>query len=377
MALHHNTRISTSGLKFAYDRQNQKSWKGAATTNELLGETWWGDGTTQSGFDAKSVVAVTDPNLMYKGLSTYLWTPGTSKNCYLHSNGADVDNTRTSTEWTFSCFVRRDDGAAITSMNVYMYYPSSDGASAGTIIDVGGGWYLIYRVRTGASSYISLAGFTGMANTTKYYLSGVMLSKSQVPHYPTPVNTSRSSTESVIDLTRNTTATVSNLTYAADNTFSFDGSTGNITLDSVLTGDETTPFTLLAIAKTTSAAGWKTIIGTGGTLRQIGFNGTTFRYGINGGGGGILYNASAVTANQWYHVALTFDGTTYLGYLDNTQYTGSVGTRTGTITNHYLGTYSGSTEILDGEIQYAAIYDRTLSQSEISQHYNAFRERLG
>ena len=124
--------LSESGLVLALDGANFKSFKGEATTNELLDIIWGSDG-------GGSGTLVTDNNLKYNGYPTYYYTPGTSLNSYLY--GGNLDSGRTSTVWTFSCYVKREDSAPISYLGVYMYYPSSDGYDSGSIQDVGIGWY--------------------------------------------------------------------------------------------------------------------------------------------------------------------------------------------------------------------------------------------
>lgn len=229
MGINYSPKIVTDGLIFYYDMGNSlKSWKGAPATNLVFtNPTWVGDGSNQGAFVKESVL-VTDDNLTYQGLKTFLYSPGTSLNCYLQA-GSDFP-TIDSTQWTFNCYVKRQDGAAITTMNVYMYYPSSDGSAAGTVEDAGDGWYRIYRTRTGSSNSISLAGFTGMASSVKYYLSGAMLTATTVPVAPLAGTETRSNTQSILDLTNNNTVTANSLTYASDNTFSFNGVDNSITI---------------------------------------------------------------------------------------------------------------------------------------------------
>jgi len=185
MGVYAGPEIANDGLVLALDAANSKSFRGVETTNELLDITWIGDG-------GGTGTLVTDNNLRYNGYPTYYYTPGTSLNSYL--NGADVDAARTSTVWTFSCYVKREDSAPITSLSVYMYYPSSDGFAAGTIQDVGNGWYRISRTRTGTISNITLCGFTGFASGVKYYLSGAQLEKKLNPSTYVLTNTTRGST---------------------------------------------------------------------------------------------------------------------------------------------------------------------------------------
>ena len=223
MALAHSPSIVTNGLVFAYDMANtQKSWKGKPSTNYIKATpTWAGDGVNQSSF-TKGSVEITNPIFMYYGLKTFLWSPGASLNCYLQSDDIVGGTATTSATWTFSCYVKAEDSRPITALNVYMYFPTGDGASTGTITDAGNGWYRISRTRTGTESYIALAGFTGFVANIRYYLSGAMLTKDDMTVGPLAGDTTRSTANNIVDLTGRSTATAGSLTYNSDNTFNFD-----------------------------------------------------------------------------------------------------------------------------------------------------------
>jgi hypothetical protein len=167
-------------------------------------------------------------------------------------------------------------------------------------------------------------------------------------------------------------------TYSAANGGSlvFNGINNTVTLGAVLSGNTVTPFTLMAWTKTSTAAGWQTVVGTAGTYRQIGFSGTTFYWGGNAGAGNSLVSGGVVTANIWYHLAFTFDGTTGYGYLNTIQTTGSIGSNGGTIGNSILSSY-GAGEYLNGNISNVQIYNRALSAAEIDQNFQATRDRYG
>jgi len=167
--------------------------------------------------------------------------------------------------------------------------------------------------------------------------------------------------------------------------FTFDGTDDYAqTTAQILSGTTSTSFTLEAVAMSTTAVSWQTVLGTAGTLRQIGFNGTSFYWGGNGGGGNSFVNGGTISANTWYHLAFTFDGTTGslgtgYGYLNGVQTTGSIGHNGGTIGVNMLSTYSPNTaaERLTGRIALARIYNRALTFAEIQQNYQTARLRYG
>jgi len=140
-------------------------------------------------------------------------------------------------------------------------------------------------------------------------------------------------------------------------------------------------FTLEAWAKSSTVTGYQTVIGTEGTLRQIGFVNNTVTYGGNGGSGNILRTTftSSVVANTWYHLCLVWDGQLAYCYVDGVlRDTNTIGALSG-YTNpgrSMLGSYStGGGELLNGKIGIARIYDRTLTASEVLNNYNATRSR--
>ncbi len=175
--------ITDDSLIIHYDIANNSCFRGDPTYNELLDTTWSGDG-------GPIIENVTHPMYMFNNKPTVMITPGTSLNCYLH--GGDLTSERTSTEWTFSCYIKRIDSHPIEALNVYMYYPTSDGSAAGVITYVGNGWYRIYRTRYGENNYISLAGFIGFDSGQKYLLSCPQLEKKSYPTAYVNTNEERS-----------------------------------------------------------------------------------------------------------------------------------------------------------------------------------------
>lgn len=398
MGINYSPRIVTRGLVFAYDMYNtDKSWKGAPATNAIFASpTWAGDGTDQGAFAGGSV-EITDPNLMYNGLKTFLYSPKSSLNCYLQGSGSDFPGGNPSTVWTFSCYVKREDGAAISSMNVYMYYPSSDGAAAGTVEDVGNGWYRIYRTRTGASNDIGLAGFTSMAGSVKYYLSGAMLTKTDAPVRPLAGTASRSTTQAVLDLsTSHNTTTATSLTYASDDTFSFNGTSDYISVGDVLPRSTviTNDITLSAWIYPTRSTNY--ILGRGQSNSNYGqysltMSGGFLRFGNhNTTNGSASYTGGAVTLNNWNHVAISIanDGTTVStvngsaagswAALDGTNFSDYVSGNELEI-GHWFGTPVATNDgyWFQGSISKVALYNSALTEAELVQNFNAHRGRFG
>ena len=358
-------RSGDSDIVLCMDAHDAGSYPGEPTTNYFIHAAngypigWWGDGGNQSGF-TKSTHNVYDRSLQYNGYPTVLWAPGLSRNCYLNG-AADIPDTEVSTEWTFSCYMKYEDGAAITSMSVYLYYSGSDGSAAGTIVDAGNGWYRVSRSRTGSSDHISLAGFTGITAEKKIYLSGPQLEKKL---YPTPFVTGFTNSGEVYDSrpastnlmihgdvgtgtsfedsspSKHTITAHGNTTHSTTKSkFSggsiyFDGTGDYLTIPAsadwdVGTGD----WTFDCWAYTTTSASYSYVFDTRSGSYTSNFS--LYRTGLH-----LVYYAQvsalitatfALTLNTWHHVALVRNGSTVTMYVDGV----SVGSATDA--NDYQG----------------------------------------
>jgi hypothetical protein len=170
-------------------------------------------------------------------------------------------------------------------------------------------------------------------------------------------------------------------TYNSSGYFTFDGVDDYaLTSGIVLPTANSSPLTLESIAMTTSGSGWQTVLGTHSSFTQIGFNGTTFFFGRNGGGGNLIVSSGAsVSANTWCHMTMTYDGSLGYGYLNGTFRTsGNIGSNGLTNGVSLLSTYTSSSpqERLTGRIAVARIYNRALTPQEVQQNFNAFRSRF-
>jgi len=88
-----------------------------------------------------------------------------------------------------------------------------------------------------------------------------------------------------------------------------------------------------------------------------------------------------IYTNQWSYLLATYDGANFKTYLNGEYVTQT--SQTGTISagsTYYIGTYSALTDgnhNFPGKIACATIYNRSLSEDEILQNYNAQKARFG
>lgn len=381
MAVSFNAGIITKDLVFALDMRNQrKSWLGAPSTNTVQAVTWAGDGSVQAGIPLGAEL-VSDDSKKYRGLETYLYGPRTGGNCYL--NSTDMKTTTTSTVWTFCCFIRREDGQPITSLGCYMYTTAGDGSQPATLVDVGGGWYFVYRTKTIATAnYVSLCGFTGLGLNKRYYLSGATCSPTAYPVYPIPTNGTRTTANCVRDLTGNHQVTATSLAYTStgDPFYSATGEYLAIPAD-------------LGYTTQVSAFAWVKLSGVprggyhiifGGTGLELAVPSSTYQVRTGVFIDGIRYvgnHGSSLNDGKWHHIGLTYDGTAIKSYVDGALVnTHSVtGTLNHVVTNRAIGKL-GSTDGtygMNGFIDHVTVYKRALTDNEVVANFNALCGRYG
>jgi hypothetical protein len=385
MGIHRGPNIVKDNLVFGYDTgygvadnsTATRFYPGENTTNNTIktGYAWNGDGSNQS-FANKGGTTITNNSLKYNGYDTVLWTPGSSLNCYLNST-PDLDYNDSSTIWTFSCYIKRDDGAAITALSVYMYYPNGDGSASGTIVDCGNGWYRVSRTRTGSNSYISLAGFTGFTSGHKYYLSGVMLTKNNhtVPYVN--VQSSRSSTQSLIDLKRTTDIDVSNISFNSTGQPDFDGTDDIITQSRIIdTASYSAEFVFKADVNTSGTEHWlgSQYPGTGRVIFDL-YTNNRLRNFIDGTS---INGATTIETGTWYHAVFTRNslGGAYI-YLNGIQdATGTLSTTTPVNDPFDIGGSTTLTRWFNGNIAVVKIYNTELTAAQAAQNFNAYKNRF-
>ena len=380
MGIHRGSNITRSGLAFAYDTGYSPSFNGNSrsiynqgqpTTNTILsGAAWHGDGGNQSVGNIGYTV-ITDESLKYSGYETVLWTPGSSRNVYFNGND-DISTSDNSTVWTFSCYMRYESPEVITAMQVYLYYPSSDGSAGGTITDCGNGWYRVSRTRTGSSAAIALAGFTGFTANKKIYLSGPTLTKTNtvVPYVNRAAT--RSTSGSLLDITKQSSIDLTNVSFDSSAHMTFDGTNDFI--------DITTNF------GTVSQYTFEWVENPGQTHKMPIANRTNtefYKYGAyswrykHGGTIGEFYHTAGATSG-WHHWAITYDGTTLKVFQDNI----SLGTRAVTGTADFsdgfkVGWWSaGGAYAFNGDIPIMRIYSKALTTQEVAQNFSAYRDRF-
>lgn len=142
----------------------------------------------------------------------------------------------------------------------------------------------------------------------------------------------------------------------------------------------TNSFTLSAWAYCTNLTNDQNIISRNGPYFMR-LSGAKVRFNVLAGGTW-LFQAGTTTLsnNTWYNYSMTYDGASFIGYINGVQEF-NVG-KTGTVTSDgtlYIGytPIGGEQSGFDGKIPIAQIYNRALNATEVLQNFNAGRQRFG
>ena len=197
--------------------------------------------------------------------------------------------------------------------------------------------------------------------------------------------TSRSNTQALVDVTGNGTVTTNSLTYANDNTFSFNGSSDYVsaTVAAMSTQYYTiefwvypTSFSNAPIVVCPQNAGIDQFI-------QFNTNGTfIFKMAVAADTGERSYTStSACTINTYSHIVCVKDGSNIALYKDGVLTASSSADTLSSAgwgnTTWVIGQRGNSTYYFSGKLPILKGYTRALSASEVQQNFNADKRRFG
>lgn len=186
------------------------------------------------------------------------------------------------------------------------------------------------------------------------------------------------------DLTGNSTADVSLLTFAGSGGtahFSFSGSNS---IRAQITGVSalqygTGPRTVMAWVYATSTSGYLQILGFGSATNDYasglcisnGGKWATFQHNS------AVYEGSVAVANVWTHVCMTQSSSGSEIFINGVLDYSNVTTITTALGSAYIGASFDNREWWTGRIAQVLFYNKKLTASEIKQNYNATKRRYG
>jgi hypothetical protein len=386
----------TSGLVLDYDISNiEKSWKGASTTN-LVDPSWasWStDGSGQGSIGTRTITDTYECTIVDSAANT-------RQNIYI-SSGISA-----STTYTFSVQYKKIVGTPTLRFQIQAYNGASylSTMSFATTAQLGitdkEEWQTAQITLTTPASTNRILWFMQDGDDYTTYTHSFSLKNVQCEQqsFSTPfVVGTRSNTQALRDLTGKNTLTATSLTYASDNTFSFDGSTNYITAGAL--AGSFSQFTVSIWFYSTSVANYRNPIDC-----NFNYNGTTGNIGPrleqnssgnlnwvvsgNTGNNSVADNftvqSSGLLANTWYNAVITWtsgSGNTYLNGVPVTVNASTPSVFVNVFNNVVIGKGfhldSASTRSFTGKIPSVQIYNRVLTTAEVQQNFNATRSRYG
>jgi hypothetical protein len=196
---------------------------------------------------------------------------------------------------------------------------------------------------------------------------------------------SRSSTNSLLDVTGSRTITINSLTYASNNTFSFNGSTDFLTIPTINLGNGNLPWTVSAWVKTTTDA---TGLGQGSILSNLSGGPVYSALCVNSGKIAYwTYQNSAwaqklgvgttVNDNNWHLLTwVNNSNSTMAMYVDGVLDSNVANSTSGnnnpvdTIGNSWNAKFAGSIPAIQ-------VYNVALTAEQVALNFAAFRGKYG
>jgi hypothetical protein len=414
MPIFSGPKVTTDGLVFNYDQDNIKSYKGPTIQN-LAASIGFNNASSTGisitgGYETVNVPQIGEVSATASVIQNNynVFSPNSADCCpspFFYGTGRAVTP---STLYTYA-IVYKVLSDYTNANYMYRYEFTSNGGtlviqqgihSDSNRIHLGDGWYWAWGTFTTAATtnwigYHAAYYYRYSSIPDKMWIAKVLLTSGNFttlhPKYWPNVNTTRSSTQTLFDLSGINTVTATNLTYASNGAFSFDGSTGylstpytqsspnSFTVESWINSTEHSSDTNIGkiiVMSYSNYNGW--IFSLNGTtsllqLRHHNFNNSTTSYNIA--------SSTGLSLNTWYHLAATDNGTTVRLYVNGVQVaSGSSATSTtnSPMTLH-VGAWpgAGSAVFFKGQISSAKIYNRALSATEITQNFEAIRGKYG
>jgi hypothetical protein len=394
--LTHSPSVIRDGLVLYYDMDNtKKSFKGMPTTNVMqYPEANWNGSSIPLSYnhDATStrtinyVTGVSNP-INSPGILRYY--TGTTGYKYFALRGT-VPSAGT---YTFSYYARMSNGASSSFGNNQLWRDTGVGDKSVT-----GDWnpvitnewtrYIVTSTVTNSLDFFPIHGSYIVGGYTIDYCGFQLEAGSIASPW---LNGIRSNTQSLIDLTGNNTLTTSSLTYASDNTFSFNGTDNVVDCgnnSSINFGTENFTVSVWFKRYSSSTTNLRLLSkGAGGDSANAASAGFCFfgsnagiNFAINPTAARTIIGAANYSLNEWVNVVgLIERGINVRTYSNGSLFASSTTAPTGSVT----GTSSlkignaGSSLFWNGEIPKVKIYNRALTDDEIKQNFNALRGRYG
>jgi hypothetical protein len=379
MATHYaNGKTTTSGLVFMYDTVDKENcYKGEPTTNlvdyseyQYLADNYTAALGGWDTFEGSFLIDVINKVPGYTNRSIKMTS--VQANVYKYHFNVPLTSGQT---YTVSFW-----GKA-TSAGNYGNFLLADGPSGYLVFEPGG--YSSVTTEFTRFTYTFVVPSTGTYNFATYlygdgqvvWLSGFQLeNKSHATQY-LPSNgaaTLRSATQALKDLTNTTEIDISNVSFDANAQMLWDGTDDLI--DITTNFGTLSAYTFEYVSYSNSAGNMPVASRTSTAFYKYGAY--SWRY-THGGVGDEFYHTYGADTG-WAHWVITYDGSVITVYENNV----SKGTKASSGTADFsggirIGSWASSASYTwDGQIPIIKMYNRALTQTEITQNYNSYKSRF-
>jgi len=245
-------------------------------------------------------------------------------------------------------------------------------------------WKFGYQTITTPSNYNNTfhwyVGYSSTSYTGARYYTNL---KMEVGTTPSPYHAgTRSSTQSLIDLKGNTNIDVDDISFnSSKGQITFDGTDDYINLGSSTALSIARNVSVFVVGKFDSLSGWSGIFGNSNGSGFIHFqlSGGTINVYLYGPGLACV-SSSVVSTNQWTVLGFTFDGTTCKIFKDGVNIKEATTSSTANISacsDMGVGKVYSTDRFSDGVIPVVKVYNKTLTQNEITKNFNSIKKRFG
>jgi len=378
MGLAHSPTIATDGLAFIYDTGSGKSYKGEPTTNLntfTLSDSGT-DGSGQSSIGTRTVISDNYVRIVDAASNT--------RQTHV------ITGLTASTTYTVSIMYKKLTGTPTFRFQIQDYSGSSylrtikftNTSEIG--IEDKEGWQLAsWTFTLGSDANAVRIWYQDGADYTTYTHSFELQNPQlEAKSHATPyVDGTRSTTQGLLDLTKNETITLSNMSYDSNAQMSFDGTDDQFLITDPGVG---TSFSIEVVIKVDNYSNGPIFISPNSVgidhFFRVNSNGTiraNFVEIADSSSDGYT-STTTINTGEYYHVVISktpSNGTIYVNGVAEDSHTPTLAAAAWS-GDWRIGARWNNTYNLNGELPILKVYDRDLAPAEVLQNYNAFKSKF-
>jgi hypothetical protein len=388
MSHHRGPKTLTQDLVFHYDTGNVKSFAGEPTTNfvDTIANYHGGSISTSYANGQYQTSA-----LVINGIDN-----GVPSRNYSRFTGTTSDN-NSQTYWTISGPLVVNEANQTATFSVYLkgtgtchlaIYYDGGGYLVGPDITLTSTWTKYSITKTfGTFTTYHWVAVRGIVTTTDVYISSAQWERKS---HPTPfASGTRSNTQSLIDLSRNRTISVSGASFDSSGMIVFDGTDDAIPITTPPNFSGSGSWTMNTWFKINGAPSSTTYMNvivdmdpTGGSANMICVNWSDMMLQYRSrpvGGSYTTINGSVLSQGVWYNATVVRYGTNETkmflnGVQDGGTYSGNLPAGNQSFFN--IGRWTDGTVYTNASIPIVSIYNRALTPDEVFRNYVSLKSRF-